>query len=62
MPRVNGNCPGRPIEASAFAGRSCSVYRGWIGSPESVVNDASRSGVRPYASRHSDSDVGTPVG
>jgi hypothetical protein len=42
-PRVNGNSPGNPI--SDDAGRSCSVYSGWIGSPLSVVNEAGRSGV-----------------
>jgi hypothetical protein len=42
-PRVNGYSPGTPI--SSADGRSDSVYRGRIGSPESVVNDASRSGV-----------------
>jgi hypothetical protein len=28
------------------------VYSGWIGSPESVVNDAGRSGVAAYPSAH----------
>jgi hypothetical protein len=42
-PRVNGNSPGRPIWS--LAGRSASVYSGRIGSPESVVKAASRSGV-----------------
>src|SRR5689334_847820 len=50
-PRVNGYSPGTPIWSGD--GRSFSVYSGWIGSPESVVNDASRSGVAPYLRCHS---------
>ena len=42
-PRVNGNSPGRPIASGA--GTSASVYSGWIGSPDSVVNEVGRSGV-----------------
>src|SRR3954467_10856958 len=50
-PRVNGYSPGTPI--SPAAGRSCSVYSARIGSPESVVNVASRSGVAAYLRCHS---------
>ena len=42
-PRVNGNSPGSPIDASGSGGRSASVYSARIGSPESVVNGTSRS-------------------
>ncbi len=42
-PRVNGYSPGSPIRSAS--GRSASVYSGRTGSPESVVNDARRSGV-----------------
>ena len=43
-PRVNGNSPGSPIDASGSAGRSASgPYSARIGSPESVVNGTSRS-------------------
>src|ERR687889_1660801 len=40
-PRVNGYSPGSPINSDG--GRSDSVYNARIGSPESVVNDTSRS-------------------
>src|SRR3954466_6243299 len=50
-PRVNGYSPGNPIASGA--GRSFSVYSGRIGSPESVVNEASRSGVAAYLRCHS---------
>src|SRR5437588_5265131 len=56
-PRVNGNCPGRPI--SSATGRSRSVYSGATGSPLSVVNGASRSGVAPYACSQPSSGVWT---
>src|SRR6478736_1413614 len=42
-PRVNGNSPGNPILASTSPGRSASVYNARIGSPDSVVNETSRS-------------------
>src|SRR3954466_549055 len=50
-PRVNGYSPGTPIWSGA--GRSSSVYSGRIGSPESVVNEVSRSGVAAYLRCHS---------
>jgi hypothetical protein len=56
-PRVNGYPPGRPIASDA--GRSASVYSGLTGTPDRVLNGASRSGMSPYASRHSASVVGT---
>ena len=54
-PRVNGNSPGRPIASGA--GTSASVYSGWIGSPDSVVNEVGRSGVAAYRSAHASSAV-----
>ena len=42
-PRVNGYSPGSPIRV-ARSGRSASVYSARTGSPDSVVNDARRSG------------------
>src|SRR4051794_37149137 len=57
-PRVNGNWPGRPMSRST-SGRSRSVYSGRTGSPLSVVNGASRSGVERYASSQPSSGVWT---
>ena len=53
-PRVNGNCPGSPGSCVT----SAAVYSGRTGSPESVTNSASRSGVPAYAVSQSSYVVG----